>query len=144
MKDVLELLVMFEEEKAEKNVTAYVPSLRLGVHGDTLEEARTNAIELIELELEGRQERLPEDTAVIETIKGSTGVDLLVLFEVLEEENDVTAYIPALRLGVKGTTLSEARSNAEDLIRLESKNRVHPYSQETVTIDTLKIKVKVS
>lgn len=109
-----------------------------------MKEARMNAIELIELELEGRQERLPQDTAVIDRIKGTTGVDLLVMFEVMEEENDVTAYIPALRLGVKGTTLSQARTKAEDLISLESKNRARPFSQESVTIDTLKINVKVS
>ncbi|MGV2967165.1 hypothetical protein [Paenibacillus sp. AGC30] len=144
MNNIIELLVMFEEEKAEKNVTAYVPSLSLGVQGDSIEEARAIAIELIELELESRQNKLPEETAVIDSIKGITGDEFLVMFEVQEEGCSVTAYIPALRLGVKGTSLSAARSNAEDLINIESKNRVNQFSRDSVTIDKLGIKIKVS
>lgn len=66
-----ELKILFEEDKAEGNVSAYVPLFRLGVLGDTLEEARANAIDLVQAELEiaKREGRaIPEDTAIIETI----------------------------------------------------------------------------
>lgn len=140
MKDALNLLVMFEEEKAENNFTAYVPALQLGTQGDTLEEARTTAIELIIMELEGRKHRILTDKTTIETLKGNQGQDFLVMFEVAEPGDDYTAYIPALRLGVKGNTLADARSNATKLMQIESNSCVH----DAVTFETLKIQVEIA
>ncbi|MEB9892805.1 type II toxin-antitoxin system HicB family antitoxin [Bacillus cereus] len=69
----LSLQVLFEEDNAEGDVTAYIPALRLGVRGDTLDEARENARDLIAMELEqGR--KIPRDTAIIETIRFSVTV----------------------------------------------------------------------
>jgi predicted RNase H-like HicB family nuclease len=67
----VQLQVMFEEDKAEKNVTAYIPALRLGVKGDTIDEARENAKDLIEMEFEAAKQQgrsIPQDNAIIETI----------------------------------------------------------------------------
>ncbi len=50
--ETLKLQILFEEDKAEGNVSAYIPVFRLGVIGDTLEEARANAIDLVQAELE--------------------------------------------------------------------------------------------
>jgi predicted RNase H-like HicB family nuclease len=72
MVNQVELKVLYEEDKAEGNVTAYIPALRLGVKGDTLEEARENAIDLIAMELEAAQQNgrlIPQDTAIMETLK---------------------------------------------------------------------------
>ncbi|WP_207953464.1 type II toxin-antitoxin system HicB family antitoxin [Paenibacillus agricola] len=70
--------VMYEEDKAEGNVTAYVPALRLGVKGDTIEEARDNVKDMIEMELEAAQKQgrsIPYDTATIEFITVSIKVE---------------------------------------------------------------------
>jgi predicted RNase H-like HicB family nuclease len=67
----LRLQILFEEDKAEGNVSAYIPVFRLGVLGDTLEEARANAIDLVQAELEIAKQQgraIPKDTAIIETI----------------------------------------------------------------------------
>lgn len=67
--------VLFEEDRAEGNVTAYIPALRLGVRGDTHEEARENARDLIAMELEqGRS--IPRDTAIVETLKITAPIKL--------------------------------------------------------------------
>ncbi|MDN4067652.1 type II toxin-antitoxin system HicB family antitoxin [Paenibacillus vini] len=63
--------VLFEIDQSEKNVTAYIPALRLGAKGDTIEEARENALDLIEMEYEaalsqGRQ--IPQHTAFMEVL----------------------------------------------------------------------------
>ena len=47
MGNTINLLVLFEEDYAEKNFTAYIPAFRIGVVGETLEEARENAIDLV-------------------------------------------------------------------------------------------------
>ncbi|MFX3637301.1 MAG: type II toxin-antitoxin system HicB family antitoxin [Candidatus Pristimantibacillus sp.] len=68
----VEFTVMYEEDKAEGNVSAYIPALRLGVSGDTLEEARENAKDLIAMELQKAQKQkrsLPPETSIIEKIK---------------------------------------------------------------------------
>lgn len=67
----LKLQILFEEDKAEGNVSAYIPVFRLGVIGDNLDEARANAIDLVHAELERAKKQgrdIPEDTAIIETI----------------------------------------------------------------------------
>lgn len=69
--ETLKLQILFEEDKAEGNVSAYIPVFRLGVIGDTLEEARANAIDLVQAELELAKQQgrsIPEDTAIFETI----------------------------------------------------------------------------
>jgi predicted RNase H-like HicB family nuclease len=71
MTNNIQLQVMYEKDEAEGDVTAYIPALRLGVKGDTIEEARDNAKELIEMELEAARlqgRAIPQDTAIIETI----------------------------------------------------------------------------
>lgn len=75
MNQVLELQVLFEEDKAEGDVTAYIPALRLGVRGDTKEEARENAKDLVMMEVEqGRT--IQQDTATLETITVSVTVKI--------------------------------------------------------------------
>jgi predicted RNase H-like HicB family nuclease len=46
--------VLIEEDKAQGDFTAYIPALRLGVHGDSLEEVRENAKDLLLMEIESR------------------------------------------------------------------------------------------
>ncbi|MEV2911028.1 type II toxin-antitoxin system HicB family antitoxin [Paenibacillus larvae] len=62
------LTVMYEEDKMERNVSAYVPALRMGVCGDTIQEARESITDLIMMELEKGKE-LPIDNAIIEILK---------------------------------------------------------------------------
>ncbi|MEK4297409.1 type II toxin-antitoxin system HicB family antitoxin [Paenibacillus sp. FSL R5-0914] len=67
----LRLQILFEEDKAEGNVSAYIPVFRLGVLGDTLEEARANAIDLVQAELEIAKQQgraIPKDTAIVEIV----------------------------------------------------------------------------
>ncbi|CAJ0571301.1 unnamed protein product, partial [Mesorhabditis spiculigera] len=78
---------MFEEDRAEQNVTAYISCLKLGAHGDTMEEARMNAVDLVEIEMEkGRlQDQCSHDDARIETLQ-INGIRLMVMFEQQEAE----------------------------------------------------------
>lgn len=46
--------VLIEEDKVKGDFIAYIPSVRLGVQGDTLEEVRANAADLLKLEIESR------------------------------------------------------------------------------------------
>lgn len=67
----IKLKVLFEEDNAEGDVTAYIPALRLGVKGDSYEDARENAKDLIAMELEEAQKQnrsIPQDTGTIEYI----------------------------------------------------------------------------
>lgn len=55
----------------ENNFTAYIPAIRLGARGDTLEEARENAMDLAKIKIEqakaaGRS--LPKGRAIVESI----------------------------------------------------------------------------
>lgn len=74
MAQVQELIyqIVIEEDKAEKNFTAYIPAIRLGARGDTLEEVRENAKDLLQMEIESRRKKgksLPTDaTTTIEQI----------------------------------------------------------------------------
>lgn len=64
--------VMIEENKAEGDFIAYIPAIRLGARGDTLEEVRKNAIDLIEMKIESALKsglELPVDSAILETIE---------------------------------------------------------------------------
>ncbi|WP_413379120.1 hypothetical protein [Paenibacillus taichungensis] len=109
MKNELEVLVMFEEDRAEQNVTAYIPCLKLGAHGDTVEEARMNAVDLVEIEIKKgclREVSMHSD-AQVETLQYNGG-HLTVMFESQTESREVTAYIPALRLGVRGINTDAA------------------------------------
>jgi len=74
----IKLKVLYEEDNAEGDVTAYIPALRLGVRGDTFDEARENAKDLIAMELEEahKQRRsIPQDTGTIEYITVSISTD---------------------------------------------------------------------
>ncbi|CAM4042653.1 type II toxin-antitoxin system HicB family antitoxin [Paenibacillus alkaliterrae] len=46
--------VMIEGDDAEKDFIAYIPALRLGARGESLEEVRENAKDLLMMELETR------------------------------------------------------------------------------------------
>lgn len=50
--------IMIEGDKAENNYSAYIPELRLGAIGDTVEEAKENAICLAKLRIEQDQKNL--------------------------------------------------------------------------------------
>ncbi|AGA60067.1 hypothetical protein Theco_4067 (plasmid) [Thermobacillus composti KWC4] len=68
----MKFTVMIEEDKAEGDFTAYIPAIRLGARGETLEEVRKNAIDLLEMEIESamkRGQKLPVDCALLETIE---------------------------------------------------------------------------
>ncbi|GKS12884.1 hypothetical protein YDYSY3_38840 [Paenibacillus chitinolyticus] len=70
--NTIELQILFEEDKNEGNFSAYIPAIRLGAMGDTLEEARKNAMDLVEIQLQTARtngDDLPRDTAIIETIR---------------------------------------------------------------------------
>jgi len=63
--------IMIEQDKAEKNFTAYIPALRLGAVGDTLEEVRENARDLLLMEIESLRKNgkeLPEENCIVETL----------------------------------------------------------------------------
>lgn len=66
----LNFQVLIEEDKAEGDFVAYIPAIRLGARGDSLEEVRENAIDLLQMEIESRRKQgkgLPtDDTAVVE------------------------------------------------------------------------------
>lgn len=72
MGNTMNLLVLFEEDYAEKNFTAYIPAFRIGVVGETLEEARENAIDLVRKALEESQIKgqplHPKGNAIVDTI----------------------------------------------------------------------------
>ncbi|MFC5402387.1 type II toxin-antitoxin system HicB family antitoxin [Cohnella soli] len=70
-----QFLVLFEEDKMEKNFTAYIPAFRLGARGDTLEEARENAKDLAQMaialaRISGKS--LPQGDAIVESITVAT------------------------------------------------------------------------
>lgn len=64
--------VMIEGDNVQNDFIAYIPALRLGVHGDTLEEVRENAKDLLLMELEARMNdgrEIPKDNnAIMEMI----------------------------------------------------------------------------
>ncbi|WP_337035168.1 hypothetical protein [Paenibacillus illinoisensis] len=144
MKNELEVLVMFEEDRAEQNVTAYIPCLKLGAHGDTVEEARMNAVDLVEIEMEkGRlKDVCSHDDARIEKLQ-INGIRLMVMFEQQEVEQ-VTAYIPALRLGVRGNDTEEARTMAMELMKIELLNRKNEELEENVVFEKIRVAVPVA
>lgn len=75
MANELQLLVLFEEDTVERNFTAYIPAIRLGVRGDTLEEARDNAIDLAVMMFEQAKaagRTLPKGRAYVESITVAT------------------------------------------------------------------------
>ncbi|WP_059040735.1 type II toxin-antitoxin system HicB family antitoxin [Paenibacillus rubinfantis] len=71
MANTMDLLVLFEEDYIEKNVTAYIPAFRIGAIGATLEEARENAIDLVQKALEESKSYgmpLPKGNAIVDSI----------------------------------------------------------------------------
>lgn len=62
--NVLNYQVLIEEDTIQGDFVAYIPAVRLGVHGDTIDEVRANAKELLQLEIESRLQQgrnLPSD-----------------------------------------------------------------------------------
>jgi predicted RNase H-like HicB family nuclease len=72
MKYELNFQVLLEEDKVQGDFIAYIPALRLGVHGDSLEEVRENARDLLSMEIESlasQGKKIPnDDTATMEYI----------------------------------------------------------------------------
>lgn len=68
----LNFQVLIEEDKAQGDFIAYIPAIQLGARGESLEEVRENARDLLQMEIEFRRLKgkgLPtDDTAVIEHI----------------------------------------------------------------------------
>lgn len=50
----LQFQVMIEGDDVENDFIAYIPALRLGTRGETIEEVRENAKDLLMMELEAR------------------------------------------------------------------------------------------
>jgi predicted RNase H-like HicB family nuclease len=73
----LGFIIMIEQDKAEKDYTAYIPALRLGAKGDTIEEVRENARDLIAMEIESMLKRgktIPDENCIVETLTVSITV----------------------------------------------------------------------
>lgn len=68
MKATLHLLI--EGDKSDNNYTAYIPELRLGAIGETAEEARENALALVEIEKECLRKNLEvNNELIIDTVE---------------------------------------------------------------------------
>lgn len=115
MENKMSLLVMFEEDKADRNVSAYLPELGLEVIGDTLEDARENVKDSVYAQLEKEQTHGRPIALIPSVVKHVDSYS--VLYE--DTSHNVTAYVPALRLGVCGKDLAEAEDNVRDLIGIE-------------------------
>lgn len=79
-------------------------------------------------------------------MKNVQDVQLQILFETDQAENNVTAYIPALRLGVKGDNIAEARENAIDLIEMEfetAQQQGRAIPKDTAIIEMITVRVPV-
>lgn len=65
----LRLTIMIEGSKSDKNYSAYIPELRLGAVGDTIEDVRESIIDLAKAEIK-RNTRLPikSNAPIIETV----------------------------------------------------------------------------
>ncbi|MGU3473201.1 type II toxin-antitoxin system HicB family antitoxin [Paenibacillus sp. D51F] len=68
----LNFQLLIEEDKAQGDFIGYIPAVRLGVHGDSVEEVRENAQDLLLMEIESRLKDgkgIPSDnTATMESI----------------------------------------------------------------------------
>lgn len=51
-KSTVSLTVLIEGSNVDNNFSAYIPELRLGAVGDTIEEARGNVLDLASLEMQ--------------------------------------------------------------------------------------------
>lgn len=114
--NTLALMILFEEDKADRNVSAYLPELGLQIIGDTFDEARENAIDSVHAEIEK-----VKSIDKLTTLKHSF-VKYIDSFSVLYEEGSAgkfSAYVPALRLTVNGKNLEEAEENVKVLISVE-------------------------
>ncbi|MFD2614610.1 type II toxin-antitoxin system HicB family antitoxin [Paenibacillus gansuensis] len=49
--------VLIEEDKAQGDFIAYIPAIRLGARGDSLEEVRENAKDLLLMQIESGQKK---------------------------------------------------------------------------------------
>lgn len=135
--------VLYEEDKAEGNVSAYIPALKLDAIGDTFEEARENAADVAAAELERilkSGSTVPNDEAVMDIVQGCQ-----VLFEEDIELGNVIAYLPALRLGVVGKSYEQAREHAETLLFTETEHMLkngNLVMRNRALFDTLSVEVQ--
>ncbi|WP_054943688.1 type II toxin-antitoxin system HicB family antitoxin [Paenibacillus ihuae] len=64
--------VLIEEDTLEGDFIAYIPAIRLGARGDSLEEVRENARDVLQMEVESRLQQgkdIPSDnTATMEKL----------------------------------------------------------------------------
>ncbi|WP_090647745.1 type II toxin-antitoxin system HicB family antitoxin [Paenibacillus sp. UNC496MF] len=63
------ITLLFEGNQSDRNYSVYIPELRLGVIGDTLEEARENAIDLARMELARLIESVKKNVPIIERLE---------------------------------------------------------------------------
>lgn len=112
----LSLMILFEEDRADRNVSAYLPELGLQTIGDNVEDALENALDSIHAMLEN-----DHTLGQFSSLKRSF-VQRIEAFAVLFEESSngtYSAYVPALRLTVSGKNLSDAEENVQVLIGVE-------------------------
>ncbi|MBO7745808.1 type II toxin-antitoxin system HicB family antitoxin [Paenibacillus sp. MWE-103] len=63
------ITLLFEGNQSDRNYSVYIPELRLGVIGDTLEEARENAIDLARMELTRLIKTVKKNVPIIERLE---------------------------------------------------------------------------
>ncbi|QHW35445.1 hypothetical protein GZH47_31595 (plasmid) [Paenibacillus rhizovicinus] len=63
------ITLLFEGNQHDSNYSVYIPELRLGVIGDTLEEARENAIDLAKMEQTRLRKTCKENEPIIERLE---------------------------------------------------------------------------
>lgn len=62
------LTVMIEGSRVDNNYSAYIPELRLGAVGDTVEEARENVLDLAKMEMSKPSKTLSH-APIIESVR---------------------------------------------------------------------------
>ncbi|RAI89566.1 hypothetical protein DET54_11434 [Paenibacillus pabuli] len=68
----------------------------------------------------------------------------MVMLENQMESGVVTAYIPALRIGVRRNNIEAARTMAKELMRIESLNRKTEKLEENVVFDKIRIAIPIA
>ncbi|MFC5402436.1 hypothetical protein [Cohnella soli] len=68
-KSKVAITLLFEGNASDNNISVYIPELRLGVIGDTHEEAREHAIDLAKMEHARLLKGCKENEPIIERIE---------------------------------------------------------------------------
>lgn len=125
----INLLFLYEQNK--ENCSCYTPTLRLFATGCDVEDAKSNALELVPANLD--ESDLYE--AHFERMEVA-GKQYDALIENSEENNGVICYLPNFRLGGRGRDVKEAKENVLKIIELQNiRNSLYPDATfEVVTI----------